>query len=180
MKTYIAAAAALAMAACTNGQAEVNVLETNVASFAAPSPEQVALAQAVSQAGLTMSTDGHVTFDIHNDLKSLGDLGSISADVQENTLSGAELGALQHIHLEIAPADGSLPSIVVSDVDIASGSTTVPLPLLVSSDTLLKYLGEGKIDLHFWVTGTLPSTSFQLTHTIAARLAVATSGPIKL
>jgi hypothetical protein len=172
MKTSIALLA-LAFLGCTNGQGEVDVTSTNVATF--PGAPAALPSQA---ADLALTTEGDVTLDVQKDLESLKNLGSLSAAVSKNGVTGADLSFLQHVKLTIAAKDGQLPAQLLSDADVPQGSTEVELPMLIENSQLLDYLSEGKVTVHFAITGQLPQRPLTLTHTIVAHVDVAMSGSV--
>jgi hypothetical protein len=43
---------------------------------------------------------------------------------------------------------------------------------------LLDYLSEGKVVVHFYLTGAIPDRGFTLTHTLVAHVNVAVSGSV--
>src|SRR5258708_3779715 len=138
MKTYIASfAIALALAGCTNGQADADVTANNVASF--PGAPAAAAGQLAAQ---SIRTDAAVTVDVQQDLASLSNVGTPSAVISKNTVSGPDLAVVRHIKATIAAEDGKMPAELVSDVDVPKGSTEVDLPLLISDSQVLAYLQE--------------------------------------
>ncbi|HZU83280.1 MAG TPA: hypothetical protein VE987_10205 [Polyangiaceae bacterium] len=167
------AAAAVALTGCTNGQAQVDVTATNVATFPAP---PAAVAEQVPDQ--VMATDGVVTLDLKGDLDSLANVGNLTAAVSKNALSGQDLDVLQHVRVTIAAADGQLPVQLVSDVDVPAGATELELPLLVDGSRLLEYLTEGSVLVHFYLTGTIPQRPLTLTHVMVAHVDVAVAGSV--
>jgi hypothetical protein len=117
MKPYIALFA-IALAGCTNGQADADVTANNVAMFpGAPAP-----AAGQPLAAQPMTTDGSVTLDLQQDLASLSNVGTPSAVISKNTVSGPDLAVVRHIKATIAAEDGKLPARLVSDVDVPSAA----------------------------------------------------------
>jgi hypothetical protein len=174
MKRYIPMLALVLSAACTNGQGEVDVTVSNEATFpGAPA----AAAQAL--AGQTVTTDSFVTVDIQQDLESLGKVGSVTAEVSKNTISGADLSFIQHVTATIEAQDGSMPVQTVADLDIPAGASEVSLsPMKISNEEVLAYLSEGKVNLHFFITGSIPDRPITLTHSLVAHLSVAVQGSV--
>ncbi|MBV9947792.1 MAG: hypothetical protein JOZ69_13135 [Myxococcales bacterium] len=157
------------LAGCTHGQGEVDVSSTNVASF----PVAPAALQAQANASGDVTTEASIVLDLKDELASLGDLGSLSAEVSKNSLSGAGLGFIHHIRATLETADGALPETLATEADVPPATAELDLPLAVSSAALLRYLTEGKAVLHFYVTGQMPDRPFTLTHTLIAHVNVA-------
>jgi hypothetical protein len=67
---------------------------------------------------------------------------------------------------------------LTSDVDIPEGATETELPLLIGDARLLEYLSEGKVAVHFYITGNIPPRPVTLTHTMVAHLNVAVNGSV--
>ncbi len=173
MKPYIGLFA-VALVACANGQGEVDVSSTNAATFPG-APSEV---PGSALAGAVMTTEGSVTLDLRKDLASLSDLGTVSVAISQDSISGADLGFIQHIKATIESEDGKLPVQVASDVDVPAHSTEIELPLLISDSQALEFLTEGKVALHFYVTGNIPERAITLTHTIVAHVSIAVDGSI--
>ncbi|HZU83615.1 MAG TPA: hypothetical protein VE987_11890 [Polyangiaceae bacterium] len=165
-----------ALVACTSGQGEVDVTATQVATFAPPAVDLQGLAAAGQTP--TVTADGYVTLDLKDDLASLGGVGSLSATLSKNTLSGADLGYVRHVTATLASVDGTMPAVLASDVDVPEGSTQAELALSMTDSQLLEYLAEGKVSVHFFVTGTLPDRPITLTHTLVAHVNVQVSGSV--
>ena len=169
-----AIALTLAMAACTNGQADVDVSLSNVATFPAAPADAVALAE-----GTTVVTDAFVTVDLQKDLESLSKVGAVTADISRNTISGGDLSFVDHVKATIETEDGSMPVQVLSDRDVPAGSSVIDLsPLLISDSVVLAYLSEGKVDIHFYITGNIPDRPVTLTYSLDAHLSVAVAGSV--
>src|SRR5271165_2660735 len=100
MKKYIALFG-FALAACTNGQGEVDVTSVDMAEFPAP-PPSVSAGQLVGQ---TVTTDASLSVDVHKDLESLSNLGSLSGSISKETVSGPDLSLIHHIQATIGAAD---------------------------------------------------------------------------
>jgi hypothetical protein len=170
MKSYIALFA-FALAACTNGQAEVDVTASSAASF----PGAPAAAQ-VPTGGLT--TDGIVTLDFQKDLASLSGMGTLSAVISKNAISGPDLSFVDHIKATITSEDGKMPIELACDVDVPKNTTEVELSLLISDSKVLEYLTEGKVAVHFYITGSIPPRPITLTHTMIAHVSVDVKGSV--
>ncbi|MGA2451168.1 MAG: hypothetical protein ABTD50_21110 [Polyangiaceae bacterium] len=160
---------AATLAACTEGEGQLDVSEVHVATFpafAATGPLQSLMAQ-------PQSVDTVIYVDLRSELSTLGDLGSPSMTVTKNEVSGTAVANLQHFAVTIAARDGTIAEKPLSDVDVPPNSTSVELPLLISTGELLDYLKEGSVALHLYATGTLPTQPITLTHTLDAHVAVA-------
>ena len=160
---------AAALAACTQGQGEVDIRETHVATF----PAFSANSPVGALAGRQQSVDTTIYVDLRKELSTLGDIGSPSLEVTKNEITGSALANLQHFAVTIASKDGTIGEKPLSDVDIAPDSTTVDLPMLISAGELLDYLKEGSVALHLYATGTLPTQAITLTHTFEGHVEVA-------
>ncbi len=169
MKTTIIGSFVLACAACTNGQGEVDVTASTALTF--PAAPAVVQQQAASLEAVT--TDTLVTLDLQKDLASLSDLGTLSVSGSESSLSGGALAFLRHIKATVAAADGTMPEQLLCDVDVPRNATTMGLPLSISDSQVLAYLKEGKVSLHFFVTGAVSDKPLTLTHTLIAHMNVA-------
>jgi hypothetical protein len=173
MKPY-ATLFAIALAGCASGQGQVDVTAANVATFpGAPAGAR----EQVHGAGVS-STDGYVTVDVQKDLASLSTLGALTLTVDRNGLSGPDLAFIQHIKATIVAEDGKLPIELASDVDVPKNSTDIELPLELSDERVLAYLTEGKVTIHFYVTGHIPERPLALTHTMIAHMSVAVKGSV--
>jgi hypothetical protein len=173
MKTYIALLA-VALGACTAGQGQADVTMENSVTFAgAPA----GIADVPVPAG-SIPMDGAVTVDVHDEIESMSKLGTLTATVSKNALSGPSLAAIQHIRSTIATEDGKLPVELLTDVDVPAGTTELELPLLVSGAQILDYLQEGKVSIHFYVTGGILPQAITLTHTLIAHVDVAVQGSV--
>jgi hypothetical protein len=161
---------ATALAACTQGEGQLDVSEVHVATFpavvATGSAEQALMTQA-------QSVDTIIYVDLRSELSTLGDLGSPSMTVTKNEVSGSAVANLQHFAVTIASRDGTIAEKPLSDIDVAPNSSSVDLPLLISTGELLDYLQEGAVALHLYATGTLPTQPITLTHTLEAHVTVA-------
>jgi hypothetical protein len=173
-KSLSAIAWALGMAGCTTGQGEVDVSLTNVATFpGAPAEAAAALM------GSTVSTDAFVTLDLQKDLASLDSFGTVTAEISADTISGGDLSFIDHVKATMEAEDGSLPVLVLSDRDVPAGSAEIDLsPLAVTDAQVLAYLSEGKVDIHFYITGPIPDRPVTLTYSLAAHLSVAVRGSV--
>ncbi|MDP9036192.1 MAG: hypothetical protein M3O50_15435 [Myxococcota bacterium] len=169
MKTTIIGSFVLACAACTNGQGEVDVTASTALTF----PAAPAAAQRLAASLDSVTTDTVVTLDLKKDLASLSDLGTLSVSGSASALSGADLAYLRHIKATVAAADGSMPEQLLCDVDVPRNATTMGLPLSIGDSEVLSYLKEGKVSLHFFVTGTVADKPLTLTHTLIAHMNVA-------
>jgi hypothetical protein len=173
MKRYIALFG-IALAACTNGTGEVDVTASNSATFpGAPLP-----AGAAQFNGESVTTDASVTLDVQGDLASLSNLGTLTAEISKNTISGPDLAVVQHIRATIETKDGKMPAQPASEVDVPANSTEVELPLSMSDSQVLDYLTEGKVVIHFYLTGTIPDRPITLTHTMVAHMGIAMKGSV--
>jgi hypothetical protein len=172
MKTYIALFA-VALAACTNGQAEVDVTATTAALF--PGPPADVRGQVPTEA---MTTDGVVTLDFQKDLASLANMGTLTAVISKNAISGPDLSFVDHIKATIATEDGKIPEQLAFDVDVPRNTTELELALLISDSQVLDYMTEGKVAIHFYLTGTIPPRALTLTHTMIAHVSVAVKGSV--
>jgi hypothetical protein len=173
MKPYIALFA-IALVGCTNGQGEVDVTATNVATF--PGAPVGTAAEALATESLT--SDAIVTLDVRRDIASLRDMGTLSAVISKNAISGSDLSFIRHIKATMAAKDGKMPVELVSDIDLPPNSTDVELALLISDARVLDYLSEGKVDLHFYLTGGIPDRPLMLTHTMTAHMSIAVKGSV--
>jgi hypothetical protein len=167
MKLHIVLFATV-LAACTNGQGEVDVTATNVATFPAPPASQ----KDAPGAG-TVMVDAAITLDLQKDLASLSGVGTLTAALSKNAVSGSDLSVVRRIEATIASEDGTLPLRILSDVDVPPGSAEVEMPLVIDNSLLLDYLTEGKVAVHFYLTGDIPGRSLTLTHTIIAHVSIA-------
>lgn len=172
MKPYIALFA-ITLGACATGQGEVDVTATNSATFpgAPPIPAGVLGAESVT-------TDGAVTLDVQSELASLSNLGTLTAAISENAISGADLSVVHHIKATIETADGKMPAQLASDVDVPANSAEVDLALSITNAQLLDYLTEGKVVLHFYLTGSIPDRPIVLTYTMVAHMGIAVKGSL--
>ncbi|MBV9946845.1 MAG: hypothetical protein JOZ69_08365 [Myxococcales bacterium] len=164
-----------ALAGCTSGQAQVDVTTTNVASFPAPPAEVQALA-----GGQVMTSDAAISIDVKQELDDLGKLGALTGEVSKNEVAGPDLDLLQHIVVTIASHDGQMPEEVLSESDVPRNHTAMQLPLLLTTGKIIEYLSEGKVDMHFYLTGQIPTRTLTLTHTLVAHVDVAMKGAVKL
>jgi hypothetical protein len=165
---------AIAFAACTNGQGQADVTMENTVTFGgvpAGTPD-------IPLPNVAVTTDGSIALDVKGELASMGKLGSLSATVSKNQLSGESLVQIQHIKTTIATVDGTIPEEVLTDVDVPANSTAVELPLLISDAHVLDYLEEGKVTIHFYVTGIPTRQPIALTHTLVAHVDVAVQGSV--
>jgi hypothetical protein len=171
MQIAWALAALSVCAACTNGQAEIDVTADHVATFpGAP--------QAQALAGIVMTTDAVVTIDAHDELSSLGDVGKVHTTIAKNEISGSDLGFVQHIRATISADDGSLPEVLLSDTDVPANATEVALPLAIADEQVVSYLSEGKANVHLELTGTIPDHAVTLTHSLVAHVSVDVAGSV--
>ncbi len=170
--------AALATSACTNGQGQADVTLQNTVVFGGVGDAGVALPANVMLPNVAVTTDGEISFDCQSELASMGKIGTLSATVSKNELSGNGLLQMQHIRAMILSADGSMPEQLLADIDIPENSTSIDLPLSMSDAKVLDYLEEGKVTIHFYVTG-LPTTQpIMLTHTLVAHIDMAVQGSV--
>jgi hypothetical protein len=173
MKPYVTLFA-IALVGCTNGQGEIDVTSTNVATFPGASVDTAG--QALSAEALT--SDASVTLDVQKDIASLSDVGKLTAAVSKNTISGSDLAFVRHIKVTMATEDGKIPAEVVSDAELPANSTEAELALLISNSKVLEYLSEGKVDVHFYLTGGIPDRPLVLTHTLTAHMSIAVQGSV--
>ncbi|HEY4012150.1 MAG TPA: hypothetical protein VGM06_02330 [Polyangiaceae bacterium] len=165
---------AVALFACTNGQGEVDVTVSNQATFPGAPP---GVAQLL--ANQTVTTDSFVTVDVKSDLDQIGKLGSLTAVISENVVTGADLSFLKHVTATMETEDSSMPLAVLADLDVPANATELELsPMQVSDATVLAYLSEGKVDIHFAITGQIPDRPITLTHSLVAHLNVAVQGSV--
>jgi hypothetical protein len=172
MKPYIALFA-IALGACTNGQGEVDVTTSNSATFPG-----VPASVAANLHGQSVTTEASVPVDVQKDIASLSNLGALSAAISKNTIAGPDLSVVQHIKATIETADGKMPEQLASEVDVPNGATEVELGLSMSDAQMLDYLSEGKVVLHFYLTGTIPDRPITLTHTMVAHIDIAVKGSV--
>jgi hypothetical protein len=178
MKRTVIALFAIALAACTNGQGQADVTLQNTVVFGGADDAGVALPSNVMIPNVDVTTDGEISIDCESELASMGKLGSLSATVSKNELSGDGLLQMQHIRATIASADGALPEQQLTDLDVPENTTSIELPLSMSDAKVLDYLEEGKVTIHFYVTG-LPTTQpIMLTHTLVAHVDMAVQGSV--
>ncbi len=182
MKTTFSRFAALlplAIAACTNGQGQADVTMENAVTFpGVPASVDGVAVPVGSLPTEALTTDGAITVDVQDELESMGKLGTLSATVSKNSLSGAELSLIDHIKTTIATADGKMPVEVLTDVDVPKNATEIDLPLSIPASEVLAYLEEGKVTIHFYVTGSLSAAPVTLTHTLVAHVDVAVQGSV--
>jgi hypothetical protein len=173
MKRYIPLLA-VALFACTNGQGEVDVTVSNQATFpGAPA----AVAQEL--ANQTVTTDSFVTVDVQNDIAQIAKLGSLTAVISENEVTGSDLSFIKHVKATMETEDSSMPLVVLADLDVPPNATVLSLsPLQVSDATVLAYISEGKVDIHFEITGQIPDRPITLTHSLVAHLDVNVQGSV--
>jgi hypothetical protein len=157
-----------ALAACTQGQGEVDISETHVATF----PAVTVTCPVQSLMTHTRSVDTTIYLDLQKELSTLGDLGSPSLEVTKNEITGSALANLQHFAVTIASRDGTIAEKPLSDVDVPPDSAAIELPMLISAGELLDYLKEGSVALHLYATGTLPTQAITLTHTFEGHVDV--------
>ncbi len=172
MKPYIALFA-VALASCTSGLGEVDVTATDSATFPG-----VAIPANVELAAESVTTDAVVSLNVQSDLASLSSLGTLTADIAENAISGPELSVVHHIKATIETADGKMAAQVATDVDVPPNSTEVELALAMTDAQLLDYLAEGKVMLHFYITGSIPTRPITLTYTFVAHMGIAVKGSV--
>ena len=156
----------LAMAACTNGQGNVDVTTSNQATFPAP----VALPGALGQISLTTETD--VTLDVHGDLASMAKVGTLGVVISQDSVSGADLAQVDQITATIATADGTMPAQPLGRAIVQAGSTEVGLSSLLSDAQALGYLQEGQVIVHLTLAGALPERAITLTYSLVAHVAI--------
>ncbi|HSY22772.1 MAG TPA: hypothetical protein VK841_11685 [Polyangiaceae bacterium] len=178
MKRTAIALFAIALAACTNGQGQADVTLQNTVVFGGMGDAGVAVPSNVMLPNVAVTTDGEISIDCESELASMGKIGTLSATVSKNELSGDGLLQMQHIKAMITSADGSLPELLLTDLDVPENTTSIELPLSMSDATVLEYLEEGKVTIHFYVTG-LPTTQpIMLTHTLVAHIDMAVQGSV--
>jgi hypothetical protein len=173
-KSLSAITFALGMAGCTTGQGDVDVSLTNVATFPGAPPEAAA-----ELTGSTVSSDAFVTIDVQKDIESLDKFGTVTADISTDMVAGGDLSFIDHVKATMEAEDGSLPVLVLSDRDVPTGSATIDLaPLSVTDEQVLAYMSEGKVDVHFYITGNIPDRPVTLTYSLAAHLTVDVRGSV--
>jgi hypothetical protein len=178
MKRTVIALFAIALAACTNGQGQADVTLQNTVVFGSVGEAGVAVPSNVVLPNVAVTTDGEISIDCESELASMGKIGTLSATVSKNELSGDGLLQMQHIKAMIVSADGSLPEQLLTDLDVPENTTSIELPLSMSDAKVLDYLEEGKVTIHFYVTG-LPTTQpIMLTHTLVAHIDMAVQGSV--
>lgn len=156
----------LAMAACTNGQGNVDVTTSNRATFPAP----VALPGALGQVSLTTETD--VNLDVHRDLASMAKVGTLGVIISQDSVSGADLAQVDQVTATIATADGTMPARPLGRAIVELGSTEVGLSSLPSDPEVLRYLQEGPVVVHLTLTGALPERPITLNYALDAHVAI--------
>ena len=160
---------ALAMAACTNGQGNVDVTTSNQAAFRAP----IALPSALGQVSLTTETD--VNLDVHGELASMAKVGTLGVVISQDSVSGADLAQVDQITATIATADGTKPAQPLGRAIVQPGSTEVRLSSLLSDAQVLGYLQEGPVVVHLTLTGALPERPLTLNYSLDAHVAIGVS-----
>jgi hypothetical protein len=178
MKRTIAALFAIALGACTNGQGQADVTLQNTVVFGGAADAGIAIPSNVVIPNVAVTTDGDISIDCESELESMGKIGTLSATVSKNELSGDGLLQIQHIKATIVSADGAFPEQLLTDLDVPENTTSIELPLSMSDAKVLDYLEEGKVTIHFYVTG-LPTTQpIMLTHTLVAHIDMAVQGSV--
>jgi hypothetical protein len=173
MKTYIALIA-VALGGCTNGQGEVDVTTTSVATFPA-----VSTASTAQSLGDEMSTtNAEIVLDVHKDLQSLSTLGALTGAISRDVVSGSDLSFVRHVKTTIATVDGRMPAQVLSDAEVPQDAAEIDLPRLITDALILEYLKEGKVAIRLSLTGSLPERSITLKHTLVAHMNVAVQGAV--
>ena len=168
----------LAAAACTNGQGQADVTLQNTVVFGGAGDAGVVVPAGVTLPDTAVTTDGEISIDCQSELASMGKIGTISATVSKNQLSGDGLLQMQHITAMIASADGSMPEQLLTDLEIPQNTTSIELPLSMSDAKVLDYLEEGKVTIHFYVTGQPTTQPIMLTHTLVAHIDMAVQGSV--
>ena len=174
MKRYIPLLA-VALFACTNGQGEVDVTVSNQATFpGAPAGAAQLLGNQV------VTTDSFVTVDVKSDLEQIGKLGSLTAVISENVVTGTDLSFIKHVKATMETEDGSMPVAVLADLDVPADATSARPQPRCSSATRPSSptLSEGKIDIHFSIAGQIPDRPITLTHSLVAHLNVDVQGSV--
>jgi hypothetical protein len=168
----IAALATISLVGCLQGQESFDVSSTESVTFPGL---PVAAAQIAPGA---LSTDSHLLLDVHDNLAALSHQGALSAAFSQHTLTGDGLSQVSHVRATIESADGTMPVVLLSDADVPAASSEVQLPLSIPGDQLLEYLGEGKVDIHFFLNGSLSPDSLKLTHTLTGHVTIAVNGSV--
>ncbi len=168
----IAALATIPLVGCLQGQESFDVTSTDAVTFPGL---PAAAAQAIPSG---QSTDSHLLVDVHENIAALRQQGVLSAAFSQNSLTGDGLAQVGHVRATIASADGAMPVALLSDTDVPAASNEVQLPLSIPGDQLLQYLGEGKVDIHFFLVGNISADSVKLTHTLTLHMTVAVNEPI--
>jgi hypothetical protein len=156
----------LAMAACTNGQGNVDVTTSNQATFPVPTP----LPAALGQSSLTTETD--VTLDVHGDLASMAKVGTLGVVISQDSVSGADLALVDQVTATIATADGTMPAQPLGRAVVSPGSTEAELSSQLSDAQVLGYLQEGPVIVRLTLTGALPERAITLTYSLVAHVAI--------
>jgi hypothetical protein len=154
----------LAMAACTNGQGNVDVTTSNQATFPVP----VALPAALGQVSLTTETD--VNLDVHDELASMAKVGTLSVVLSQDSVSGADLALVDQVTATLATADGTMPAQPLARAIVTPGSAEVALLSLLSDAQVLAYLQEGPVVVHLTLTGVLPERPITLSYSLDAHV----------
>ncbi len=154
----------VALGACVAGQADANLTSTHEASFPAP-----------SGASTSLTTSADVDVDVHDTIESIGRVGAVQIAISRDSLAGADLAFVERISATVAASDGTLPARALADFAVPAGSTRVEIQTLTSDADLAAYLREGKVVVHFVLSGALPRRPLVLTHEIGARVEVSVS-----
>jgi hypothetical protein len=138
----------------------------------------MARALSAAAASSAMTTEGEVTLDVHDELASMAKLGSLSAAISKDTVSGADLSLVDHVTATIAAADGTLPARLLAQVDVPPSSTEVALAAAMVDSQVLDYLKEGRVVVHFRLTGRIPEHPITLIHSLVARVDIAVASSV--
>jgi hypothetical protein len=143
----------LLVVGCSDITASDSLTEVNDVSFPAPP---------AAAAGIVVSTDQIVPLDISSPVNELQKHGTLSLNVEENSLQG-DISFIRHITLDLTTAD--LPDLVLVDTDVNSTASYNNFPLLVSGDAMLPYLAN-PCGLHFTISGSIPAEGVSLSSKI--------------
>jgi hypothetical protein len=150
---------ALATPACIAGSAGADVRSSSAVTFPA-SPVPTAEA----------TTGSDVSLDVHDQLRSLGKVGSLNVDLASDALSGDDLSFIDEVTGTIASTDGSMPVEPFVHAVLTGDKTEVTLTPAMSNARIVAYLESGPVTLHFTLTGRLPARSIQLTHALVVHV----------
>jgi hypothetical protein len=187
MKRYFSLLA-IPLLGCTVGQGQVDLSETGTVTFrglsalvgdsVATDPQGMRDANALSDSPVT--TDSTVSLNVKADLASIGDIGKLTAEISNSSLSGPSLATISHIKATLETEDGTMPEQVVTDIDVPAQSTEVSFPFMISDSQVLAYFAEGSVVLHFYLTGVLPKEPFTLSYDLVAHVSIDVNASISM